>query len=156
VRVLRVFSGSIGSYNSIVTRMFSLMFAAALLLVVTPPGQAQSAPKPAAPAQSNPGDPPEEDASVAPRTYVLNPMESDRNIKVGDFYWHKNDFRAALNRYRDATRYNPSSPEAFFKVGEAEHKLKHKDEAKLAFQKVIQLAPDSKLAGEAKKKIGKP
>jgi tetratricopeptide (TPR) repeat protein len=133
--------------------MFSFMFAAGLLFVASVPGQAQSAPKP--PAAAQPGDPPEEDAAYAPKTYVLNPMESDRNIKVGDFYWHKNDFRAALGRYRDATRYNPSSPEAFFKVGEAEQKLKHKDEAKVAFQKVIQLAPDSKLAGEAKKKIGK-
>jgi tetratricopeptide (TPR) repeat protein len=134
--------------------MFSLMFAAALLSVAPLLAQTQSASKPA-PARQNPGDPPEEDSSYAPKTYALNPMESDRNIKVGDFYWHKSDYRAALNRYREATRYNPSSPEAFFKVGEAEQKLKHHDEAKLAFQKVIQLAPDSKLAGEAKKKIGK-
>lgn len=130
--------------------MLTFMFAAALLFMGTHPGLAQT-PAP----QQNPGDPPEEDESVAPKKYVLNPMESDRNIKVGDFYWHKNDFRAALNRYREATRYNPSSPEAFFKVGEAEQKLKHKDEAKLAYQKVIQLAPDTKLAEEAKKKIGK-
>ena len=129
------------------------MFAAALLLVASVSGQTQS--KPPQPPATQSGDPPEEDAAYAPKTYVLNPMESDRNIKVGDFYWHKNDYRAVLNRYRDATRYNPSSPEAFFKVGEAEQKLKHADEAKLAFQKVIQLAPDSKLAGEAKKKIGK-
>jgi tetratricopeptide (TPR) repeat protein len=133
--------------------MFSSMSAAALLFVASISGYAQSAPTP--PPAAQPGDPPEEDAAFAPKTYVLNPLESDRNLRVGDFYWHKNDFRAALNRYREATRYNPSSPEAFFKVGEAEQKLKHKDEAKLAFQKVIDLAPDSKLAGEAKKKIGK-
>jgi tetratricopeptide (TPR) repeat protein len=138
--------------------MFPSMFAAALLFVASVSGHTQSAPpKPPAaqPPATQAGDPPEEDAAFAPKTYVLNPMESDRNIRVGDFYWHKNDFRAALGRYRDATRYNPSSPEAFFKVGEAEQKLKHKDEAKVAFQKVIQLAPDSKLAGEAKKKIPK-
>ena len=63
-------------------------------------------------------------------------------------------FRAALGRYEDATRYNPSSAEAFFKVAEAEEKLKNKDAARVAFQKVIQIAPDSKLAQEAKKKLG--
>jgi TolA-binding protein len=84
---------------------------------------------------------------------VLNPLESERNIKVGNYYWDKRNYRAALGRYQDATRYNPSSPEAFFKVGEAESKLKHKDAAKVAFQKVIQLAPDSKLAHEAKRKL---
>ena len=98
-------------------------------------------------------NPPEEDESVAPKKYVLNPLESERNIKVGNYYWSKGNYRAALNRYQDATRYNPSSPEAFFKVGEAEQKLKHKDAAKAAFQKVISLAPDSKLAHEAKRKL---
>jgi len=98
-------------------------------------------------------NPPEEDESVAPKKYVLNPLESERNIKVGNFYWSKGNYHAALNRYQDATRYNPSSPEAFFKVGEAEEKLKHKDAAKAAFQKVISLAPDSKLAREAKRKL---
>jgi TolA-binding protein len=83
---------------------------------------------------------------------VLNPLESERNIKVGNQYWNKKKYRAALSRYQDATRYNPSSAEAFFKVGEAEQKLKNKDAAKAAFQKVIDLAPDSKLAEEAKKK----
>jgi tetratricopeptide (TPR) repeat protein len=98
-------------------------------------------------------NPPEEDESRAPKTYVLNPLESERNIKVGNYYWDKKNYRAALGRYLDATRYNPSSQEAFFKVGEAEKKLKNKDAAKTAFQKVIQLAPDSKLAQEAKRKL---
>jgi type IV pilus assembly protein PilF len=98
-------------------------------------------------------NPPEEDESVAPKKYVLNPLESERNIKVGNYYWSKGKYRAALERYRDATRYNPSSPEAFFKVGEAEQKLKNKDAAKVAFQKVIELAPDTKLAHEAKRKL---
>ena len=98
-------------------------------------------------------NPPEEDESRAPKTYVLNPLESERNIKVGNYYWDKKNYRAALGRYQDATRYNPSSQEAFFKVGETEKKLKNKDAAKTAFQKVIQLAPDSKLAQEAKRKL---
>ena len=103
--------------------------------------------------QPDEANPPEEDESVAPKKYVLNPLESERNIKIGNFYWSKRNYHAALNRYQDATRYNPSSPEAFFKVGEAEEKLKHKDAAKAAFQKVISLAPDSKLAHEAKRKL---
>lgn len=98
-------------------------------------------------------NPPEEDESVAPKKYVLNPLESERNIKVGNLYFAKKNYRAALSRYQDATRYNPSSQEAFYKVGEAEKKLKHGDAAKVAFRKVIQLAPDTKLAQEAKRKL---
>jgi tetratricopeptide (TPR) repeat protein len=112
----------------------------------------QTQPKPA---QQPPdeSEPPEEDESAAPEKFVLNPLESDRNIRVGNYYWHKGNFRAALGRYERATRYNPSSAEAFFKVGEAEEKLKNTDAAKTAFEKVMKLAPDSKLAHDAKKKI---
>lgn len=100
--------------------------------------------------------PPEEDQSVAPRTYAFNPLESERNIKVGNFYMHQGTpagYRAAAGRYSDATKYNPTSAEAFFKLGEAEDKLKRKEAAKTAFQRVMQVAPDSKLAREAKKKL---
>jgi tetratricopeptide (TPR) repeat protein len=102
--------------------------------------------------------PPEEDSSAAPRTYAFNPLESERNIKVGNFYMHQgtpSGYRAAAGRYSDATKYNPTSADAFFKLGEAEEKLKRKDAAKTAFQRVVQIAPDSKLAKEAKKKLSK-
>jgi tetratricopeptide (TPR) repeat protein len=114
------------------------------------------APKPKPTEQQPPDEtnPPEEDESVAPKKYVLNPLEAERNIKVGDFYWSKKDFVGALSRYKDATRYNPSSAEAFLKVAEAQEKLHNPMAAKAAFQKVISLAPDSKFAATAKKKLG--
>jgi tetratricopeptide (TPR) repeat protein len=102
-------------------------------------------------------NPPEEDASVAPKVYPFNPLESERNIKVGNFYMRQRTlrgYRAAAGRFEDATRYNPSSAEAFFRLGEAQEKLKNTDAAKAAFEKVLRLAPDSKLAHEAKKKLG--
>ncbi len=79
-------------------------------------------------------------------------------MKVGDFYMHKGTpagYRAALARYERAAKFNPNNAEAYFKIGEAEEKLKNKDAAKIAFERVIHLAPDSKLAHEAKKKIEK-
>ncbi len=65
-------------------------------------------------------NPPEEDESVAPRVYPLDPLESDRTIRIGNFYMHQgkvSGYRAALGRYEDATKYNPTSAEAFFKLG---------------------------------------
>jgi tetratricopeptide (TPR) repeat protein len=108
------------------------------------------------PAEQQPPDetnPPEEDESVAPKVYVLNPLEAERNVKVGNFYWDKKEYRAARARYREATHYNPSSAEAFLKLAEAEEKLHNVAAAKVDFQKVINLAPDSKFAATAKKKL---
>jgi tetratricopeptide (TPR) repeat protein len=136
---------------------------AACLFTLSPlfglPQQQQNQPVPVPPNSSQTSqvpdeeNPPEEDESIAPEKFVLNPLESERNIKVGNYYWHRGKYRAALSRYERATKYNPSSAEAFFKLGEAEEKLKNKDAARLAFQKVVQIAPDSKLANEAKKKV---
>jgi tetratricopeptide (TPR) repeat protein len=113
----------------------------------------QQPPPPQAPDETNP---PEEDASVAPKVYAYNPLEAQRCIQIGNFYMRKGSkgYRAALGRYEDATKYDPNSPEAFLKVGEAEEKLNNKDQAKIAFDKVIKLAPDSKFAKEARKKLG--
>jgi cytochrome c-type biogenesis protein CcmH/NrfG len=117
----------------------------------TTTSQQQPAP---APDETNP---PEEDASVAPTTYAFDPLEAQRCINIGNFYMHKGSkgYRAALGRYEDATKYDPHSAEAFFKVGEVEEKLNNKDAAKLAFQRVLKLAPESKFASEAKKKLAK-
>jgi tetratricopeptide (TPR) repeat protein len=129
-----------------------------LLASSTAFGQAKSTapPQNSPPAVQVPDDEqmPEDDDSVRPETFPLNPLESDRNIRVGNFYWHRGKYRAALERYERAAKYNPSSAEAFFKVGEAEEKLKNKDAARAAFQRVIQVAPDSKMAHDAKKKLG--
>jgi tetratricopeptide (TPR) repeat protein len=117
----------------------------------------QPQPKPAQPPSEDDQNPPEEDESVAPEKFVLDPLESERNVKVGNFYMHQgrpDGYRAALHRYERATKFNPGNVEAFYKIGEAQEKLKNKDGAKAAFEKVIQMAPDSKFAKEAKKKLG--
>jgi outer membrane protein assembly factor BamD (BamD/ComL family) len=108
------------------------------------------------PTEQQPPDetnPPEEDEAVAPKKYVLNPLEAERNIKVGDYYWKGRNYIGALGRYEEATHYNPSSAEAFFKLAEAQEKLHNPVAAKAAFRKVISLAPDSKFAAAAKKKL---
>ena len=99
--------------------------------------------------------PPEEDESVAPEHYSFNPIECDRNIKVGMYYMHKGSFRAAAVRFDAASKWNPTSAEAFLRLGEAREKLKDKAKARLAYEKVLQVAPDSRQAHEAKKKLGK-
>ena len=153
-----------GSYNPIVTRrslLVRLLSASVAVAALAGQDQERSTKQPGTrssqvPQSKSEGNvPEEEDESEAPRKYTLDPLESDRNIRVGDFYWGKRDYHAALSRYEDATRYNPNSAEAFFKVGEAQEKLKHSDQAKLAFQKVIRIAPDTKLGQEAKKKLSR-
>ena len=120
------------------------------------PASKQQQQQPAQPQLPDETNPPEEDESVAPMVYTYNPLEAQRCIGIGNFYMHKGSkgYRAALGRYEDATKYDPNSAEAFLKVGEVEEKLNNKDAAKIAFEKVVKLAPDSKFAKEARKRLG--
>jgi tetratricopeptide (TPR) repeat protein len=141
-----------------VTRRFRTSASLALILTAAPAYPFKSPQSPSQQKPTNPPDeanPPEEDESLLPEKVPLNPMEAERSIRVGTFYMHKGKYRAALQRFELATKYNPRSPDAFFKIGEAEEKLKNIDAAKTAFEKVVHLAPNTKLAQEAQKKINK-
>lgn len=99
--------------------------------------------------------PPEEDESERPTVYSYNPLQAEQALKAGKFYWSKPNYRAAASRFEEATKWDPKSAEAFFLLAEASEKLNRKDQARSAYEKVVQLAPDSKDGKKAKKKIGK-
>ncbi len=100
-------------------------------------------------------EPPEEDESLTPKEYALNPLEAARNISAGNFYFKKSKYRAAARRYLEATRWDPNSAEAFLRLGESDEKLKDYAGAREAYTKYLALAPDSKIADQIKKKIAK-
>lgn len=98
-------------------------------------------------------EPPEEDPSIAPKTYSFNPLEAEKDVKVGSYYFKKGNYKAATSRFREATLWNPTSAEAFLRLGESEEKLKDKKAAREAYEKFISLAPDDKQAEAVKKKL---
>ncbi len=100
-------------------------------------------------------EPPEEDESLIPKECVLNPLEAARDIRAGDFYFKKSKYGSAAFRYKDATCWDPSSAEAFLKLGEAEEKLHNYDKAHEAYQKYLEIVPDAKNAGDIKKKLAR-
>ncbi len=116
---------------------------------------AQQSEKKPPPAKQQEVEPPEEDESLIPEQCVLNPIEASRNITAGNFYFKKGNARAAANRYKRATCWDPSSAEAFLKLGEAEEKMKDLDGAREAYTKYLALAPDAKNSAEIKKKVEK-
>jgi len=99
-------------------------------------------------------EPPEEDkALVESKEYVFNPLQAEKEMKTGDFYAKKGNFKAASLRYREATRWNPGMAEAWLRLGESLEKRKDVKGAKEAYAKYVELAPDAKNAAAIKKKI---
>ncbi len=100
-------------------------------------------------------EPPEEDESLAPKTYSFNPLEAEKDLKVGLYYFKKSNYKAAASRFREATLWNPSYAEAFLRLGETAEKLKDKKAADEAYSKYLTLAPDAKDAEAVKKKLAR-
>lgn len=99
--------------------------------------------------------PPEEDESLQPKAeYEFNPLQAEKDVRIGNFYFRKGSYAAAAGRFREATKWNPKFAEAYLRLGDAEEKRKDRKAARQAWAKFVELAPDDKRAPEIKKKLG--
>lgn len=87
------------------------------------------------------------------KEYAFNPLQAEKELKIGDFYFKRGSFRAAAGRFREATRWNPNLAEAYLRLGEAQEKLKDPKGARESYAKFIKLAPEDKRTPEVRKKL---
>ena len=99
--------------------------------------------------------PPEEDESLVVKEYTFNPLQAAKELKIGGYYWKKGSFRAAAQRFEEATKWDSTLAEAFLRLGEARDKLKDPKAATAAYAKYLELAPDAKNAAEIKRRVEK-
>ncbi|HEV2199088.1 MAG TPA: hypothetical protein VGR73_04655 [Bryobacteraceae bacterium] len=113
--------------------------------------QNKSAPPPAIQEQ----EPPEEDPDLKPKTYDFNPLEAQTNITAGNFYYKKGNYRAASRRYLEATKWDPTSGEAFLKLAESDEKMREFAGAREAYTKYLALDPPPKDSDAIKRRLAK-
>lgn len=101
--------------------------------------------------QQKPQEPPEEDETLIPKEYSFNPIQAQKEVQIGNYYFKKGNYRAAAGRFREASKWNENYAEAYFRLGEACQKLKDKAGARAAYEKFLKLEPDSKRAAEVRK-----
>lgn len=81
-----------------------------------------------------------------------NPMKAMKDVEVGDFYYKKENYGAAISRYREALEFKPHDAEATFKLAEALAKTDDIAGAKEnyeAYLKILPNGPHVKRAREA-------
>jgi len=98
-------------------------------------------------------EPPEEDTSLKPKEYAFNPLQASKELRIGEYYFKKKSYRAAANRFREATHWNPSFADAYVRLGDAEEKLNDRKAAQEAYSKYLELNPGAKDADSIKKKL---
>ncbi len=99
--------------------------------------------------------PPEEDEGAKVKEYAFNPLQSQKEVQIGNFYWKKGSYKAATLRFREATKWNPGNAEAWLRLAEAEEKQKDEKGAREAYGKYLELEPDAKNAAAIKKKLAR-
>jgi tetratricopeptide (TPR) repeat protein len=131
----------------------ALVFSISVFAQDKPQPPQDKQPPPAKPAVQE-EEPPEEDASLKPKEYSFNPLQASKEVRIGEYYFKKKSYRAAANRFREATHWNPSFPDAFLRLAETEEKLKDQKAAREAYAKYLELNPTAKDAESIKKKLG--
>jgi outer membrane protein assembly factor BamD (BamD/ComL family) len=91
----------------------------------------------------------------APEVKEPDPLLCEKNIKIGDFYFKKKNYEAAISRYLEAIEYQSDSARAFESLARAYEKNKEPDKAIITYQRFIKENPDSPNAGEFRTQLKK-
>jgi tetratricopeptide (TPR) repeat protein len=85
-----------------------------------------------------------------------NPMKAMKDIEVGDFYFKvKENYPAAISRYREALEYKPHDAEATFKLAEALNKTGDSAGAIENYQAYLNILPNGPYAKKAHEALDK-
>lgn len=82
-----------------------------------------------------------------------NPWEAEKNLRVGDFYFKRKNYDAAIARYKDALRYKPDYGLAFKRMGEAYEEKKEYAEAIAVYEKYLDVMKKAGDEGKIRDKI---
>jgi tetratricopeptide (TPR) repeat protein len=92
------------------------------------------------------------DEEEATKEKPFNPLEADRCLKVGDYYFKRKNYDAAIQRYMEALEYQPNRFDAYEALGRAYEKQGAREKALRVYQDFLQKYPESPRAKEFKEK----
>jgi tetratricopeptide (TPR) repeat protein len=78
-----------------------------------------------------------------------NPMKAMKDVEVGDFYFKRKNYRAALDRYKEALLYKDNDAVASLRLAQCQEKLGDKSEAKKYYEQYLKILPQGEFAKEA-------
>jgi len=119
-----------------------------------------SAPPSAASQPIDPSIPPlppsadsEPEPPAAPSGPVFDPLHAERSIDIGTFYLKKGSYDAAIDRFVEASNYQPTLAMPWKLLGEAYEKKREYAKAAESYNKYLQILPHAADAAKIKKLI---
>ena len=84
-----------------------------------------------------------------------SPLKAIKDIEVGDFYFKRKNYKAALERYKEALYYKDRDAVASFRLAECQEKLGDKTEAKNYYEQYLKILPEGPLAKDARASLNR-
>jgi len=91
----------------------------------------------------------------APDQPMWDPLRADKDLQVGEYYLHKGDLDAAIDRFQDAALAKPGYAIPFRFLGEAQEKKGLKRDALKSYIRYLDLYPHAEDKVKIEKKIEK-
>lgn len=85
----------------------------------------------------------------------FNPLEAERNFRVGDFYFKRKNYGAAAQRYLEAIEYQPNLVKAYEALAKAYERKGETEKARRVYVDFIQRNPESPKASEFQSRLAK-
>jgi tetratricopeptide (TPR) repeat protein len=95
----------------------------------------------------------ETDASDVQEFHPWDPHKAAKNIEVGDFYFKRKNYGAALDRYREALHWKNNDAIANFRMAQCLEKLAQPDQARAHYEEYLKILPHGPLSEEAQKAL---
>jgi tetratricopeptide (TPR) repeat protein len=99
--------------------------------------------------------PPEQESQENEEEGGFNPLRAYQDMKIGDYYFKKGKYDAAIKRYRDAALHRPNFAIPYLKIGSAYEKKKDYKSAIEAYGKYLEILPKGKDAAFAREQMEK-
>ena len=84
-----------------------------------------------------------------------DPHKAAKDVEVGDFYFKRKNYRAAIARYQDALLWKDNDAESNFRLGQAFEKIDDSAQAAAHYQTYLKILPHGPDAAEAQKALEK-
>jgi tetratricopeptide (TPR) repeat protein len=102
--------------------------------------------------ETNPEDEPAGDVQ---EMHPWNPYRAMKDDEVGDYYFKRKSYKAALARYQDALIWKEKDAVANFRMAQCYEKLDQPDQAAPHYEEYLKILPDGPYAKEAHKALQK-
>ena len=99
-------------------------------------------------AQDKPAPTAAADTDEQTKPYV--PPSVRKSVEVGNYYFRKKKYNAALSRYQEAVETDPYNPTGYLGLGRVYEKIGLKQKALASYQKYLDELPSEKQAEEAR------